>query len=37
MPLEVQLSDPLRLRLVDLFEAEHEEIRHTPAGRRRRG
>ena len=28
MPLEVQLSDLVRLRLVDPFEAEHEEIRH---------
>ena len=28
MPLEVQLSDLVRLGLVDPFEAEHEEIRH---------
>ena len=28
MPLEVQLSDLVRLELVDPFEAEHEEIRH---------
>ena len=28
MPLEVQLSDLVRLRLVHPFEAEHEEIRH---------
>lgn len=27
MPLEVQLSDLVRLGLVDAFEAEHEEIR----------
>lgn len=28
MPLEVQLSDLVRLGLVDAFEAEHEEPRH---------
>ena len=28
MPLEVQLSDLVRLELVDPFEAEHEEPRH---------
>lgn len=28
MPLEVQLSDLVRLGLVDPFEAEHEEPRH---------
>ena len=37
MPLEVQLSDLVRLGLVDAFEAEHEEPTTTPNGCRRRG